>query len=373
MYALIGAPAIWLFVAIIRLIPSGVGLTFLSRAQNSFYSYVNLEIILLPLAAVLLAHLIQPRHRQARLVTVVALIEYAVAAFFAVVFGFLIAIVKIAGSSIRVAFEELLVRVAWLAVFAVAAYAVFMVWQTLYSAPKPQPSPYGSSPYGSSPYGGPQQAPHGGPQQHSQPPWGQPQQGQQGGYPGQAPYGQPGGGQPGGFPGPQPGGAQQPGASAGSQGGASAEPWGQAPAWGGPTTQQPAVNYPQGAPFSSPPASPSPASAPPSFGAPASAPPSFGAPASSPPSFGAPSSAPPAYPGAGQSSDYPGAGQPSSEYSNGGQAPTPPPGPFAPSPGHPHGTPQPPAGGYADPTAAIPAHNPDDDRTEVFRQDPPRT
>ena len=128
-YAFVAAPAVWLFVAIIRLVPSGIGQDFLTRVQNSFYSYVNVEIILLPLAAVLLSTLVEPRHRHARLITVAALAEYAVAGFFAVVFGFLIGIVKIAGFSIRVAFEELLVRAAWLAVFALAAYAVFLIWR----------------------------------------------------------------------------------------------------------------------------------------------------------------------------------------------------------------------------------------------------
>lgn len=54
-YALVGAPAVWLFVAMIRLIPSGVGQDFLTRTQNAFYSFVNIEHVVLPLAAVLLA------------------------------------------------------------------------------------------------------------------------------------------------------------------------------------------------------------------------------------------------------------------------------------------------------------------------------
>src|SRR3954454_20009438 len=147
-YALVAAPALWLFVAVIRLIPSGVGQDFLTRVQNSFYSFVNIEMLVLPLAAVLLATMVQPAHKHAKLITVAALVEYAVAAFFAVVFGFLIALVKIAGWSIRVAFEEFLVRVAWLAVFALAAYAVFLIWRTLYytARPKPQPGMYGQPP-----------------------------------------------------------------------------------------------------------------------------------------------------------------------------------------------------------------------------------
>ncbi|OJF10326.1 hypothetical protein [Couchioplanes caeruleus] len=239
-YALVAAPAVWLFVAIIRLVPSGVGQDFLTRAQNSFYSYINVETILLPLAAVLLATLVTPRHRNARLITVVALVEYAVAAFFAVLFGFLIAIVKLAGFSVRVAFEELLVRVAWLAVFAVAAYAVFSIWRALFHTPKPAPQPgmYGQPPqqWGQQPQPG--FAPPG------QPHPGQPHPGQP--YPGQPYPGQPQPGQP--YPG-----AQQ-------------QAWGQPSGWGQPTAAHPQA---QPAPGSSAP----PASAPPASAPPASAPP----------------------------------------------------------------------------------------------------
>ena len=290
-YALVAAPAIWLFVAVIRLIPSGVGQDFLTRVQNSFYSFVNIELIALPLAAVLLATLVQPVHKHAKLITIAALVEYAVAAFFAIIFGFLIALVKIAGWSVRVAFEEFLVRAAWLAVFAAAAYAVFLIWRNLFYTPKPkaQPGMYGQ------------------PQQWQQQPYGQPGYPQQPGQPGFAPPpGQPGYGQPG---------PQQPGQ------------WGQPPAgqqgWGTP-------------------------------------------PASAPPASAPPASAPPA------------SAQP---------APGTPPGPFAPAPGHPqapgaysqqaypqptYGQPQQQPGGYADPTQALPHHNPDDaDRTRVVGEEPP--
>ncbi|MFC3381278.1 hypothetical protein ACFOHP_05055 [Couchioplanes caeruleus subsp. azureus] len=246
-YALVAAPAVWLFVAIIRLIPSEVGQDFLTRAQNSFYSYVNVETILLPLAAVLLATLVGPRHRNARLITVVALVEYAVAAFFAVLFGFLIAIVKLAGFSVRVAFEELLVRVAWLAVFAVAAYAVFSIWRALFQTPKPAPQPgmYGQP----APQWG--QHPHPGFAAPGHPHPAQPHPGQP--YPGQPHPGQP-------YPGPQ-------------------QTWGQPPAWGQPTAAQPTAAPPPAPPVPGTPPEPSapppapPASAPPASAAPAPAPP----------------------------------------------------------------------------------------------------
>jgi hypothetical protein len=180
-YVLVAAPAAMLFVAIIRLIPSGVGLDFGSRAQDSFYSYVNVPTIFFPLGAVLLALLVRPPHPRAKLITMIALIEYAVAGVFAIVFGILVGLIKIASFSVRTAFEELLVRAAWLAVFAVAAYATYRIWRNLFYTPKPKPQP---GLYGQPQYGVPGTYP------------GQP------GYrqPGQAGVASPGYGQPGGQP-----------------------------------------------------------------------------------------------------------------------------------------------------------------------------
>jgi len=313
-YAFVAAPALWLFVAVIRLIPSGVGQDFLTRVQNCFYSFVNVELIVLPLAAVLLATAIQPAHKHAKLITIAALIEYAVAAFFAVAFGFFIALVKLADFSARVAFEELLVRGAWLAVFAAAAYAVFLIWRNLFYTPRPkaQPGMYGQPPQWQQQYGQP----------------GYPQPGQPGfpppaGYPGYAP------------PGPtqpqnQPAGPTQPLHPAG----------------------YPQPGQPQPGQWGQPPAAPG-------WGAPTSAPPAYAQPA-----FAPPASAPPAAPVS---------AQPTSSG-----APGTPPGPFAPAPGHPqapgpYGQPAyPPQPGYADPTQAIPHRDSDDDdRTRIVGEDPP--
>ncbi|MFI7598691.1 hypothetical protein [Actinoplanes sp. NPDC049681] len=318
-YALVAAPAVWLFVAIIRLVPSGVGQDFLTRVQNSFYSYVNVEIILLPLAAVLLSTLVEPRHRHARLITVVALVEYAVAGFFGVVFGFLIGIVKIAGFSIRVAFEELLVRAAWLAVFAVAAYAVYLVWRTLFHTPRPQQQP--------GVYGQPQQ------------PWGQ-----------QPPYGQPQPGQP--------------------------QAWGQ-PAWGQPTSQQPTVQQgfaPQAPPASAPPAYPGPAMTGP--GAPGPGTPGPGTPGPGTPGPGTPGPGTPG-PGMPPGPFVPAPGNPHSAQ----PAYAPPPmhqvPPVHSAPPVPSAPPAPPGqhqspGGPADPTQTLPARGDDEDRTRIVGEEPPR-
>jgi hypothetical protein len=133
-------------------------------------------------------------------------IEYAVMAAFGVFFGVLFGLInEAAHNGVRSAFEGLLVRVAWLAVFGVAAYAVYLIWRNLFYTPKPKPQP---GVYGQPSYGAP------------------------GTYPGQPGYGPPPG-QPGpGYPPPPPG---QQGFAPGTYG----QP---APAWNQPPTTMPAPN-----------------------------------------------------------------------------------------------------------------------------------
>ena len=165
---LVVAPAVMLFVAVIRLIPSIDGDTFGTRAQASFDGFINLASIGLPLLGVLLATLVRPEHPRAKLITTVALGQYAVQVFFGVLFGFLIGLVGIAGFSLRLAFEEFLRRGAWLAIFGIAAFAVFQIWRNRYYTPRPKPVPgmYGQ-PVQSGPQYGP---PQGAPQQYGPPP-----------------------------------------------------------------------------------------------------------------------------------------------------------------------------------------------------------
>jgi len=354
-YALVAATAVFLFVAIIRLIPGGVGETFASRTQESFYNFVSLPTIGFPLVAVLLALLIKPQHPKANLIVLAAAVEYAVAAFFGVIFGILVGLVQIAGLSVRTAFEELLVRVAWLGVFAVVAFAVYQIWRNLFYTPKPkpvsQPGMYGQPQYGvpgtypgQPGYGQPgapaqqwgQQPIPGAP---GQPAWGQP------GAPGQPAPGQPGYGQPGapGQPAPSQPGYGQPGAPG--------QPAPSQPGYGQPTYGQPAYGQPSTAPAWGQPVVPG-------FPAqPVSAQPASAAPASAPPAPAAPASAPPAAP----------------------------PGPYAPAPGYPspatptYGTP--PSGQYGNPalpsdfseaTQAVPRYQPqEDDRTQIVGNERP--
>ena len=317
-YALVAATAVFLLVAVIRLIPGGVGESFASRTQDSFYNFVSLPTIGFPLGAVLLALLIKPQHPKAKLIVLAAAIEYAVAAFFAVIFGILVGLVQIAEFSVRSAFEELLARIAWLAVFAVVAFATYQIWRNLFYTPKPKPQ-LGM--------------------------YGQPQFGAPGAYPGQPGYGQPG------APGPQWGQQPAPGAPgqpAWGQPGAPGQPAPGQPGFGQPAYGQPAYGQPPAPPAWAQPASghpeqpvsAQPASAQP--GSPASAEPAS-APPAAPPGLFAPAPGHPQYPAA------------PSTYG------TPPPGQY--------GTPQPPAD-FSEPTQAVPRYQPPgDDRTPMVGDD----
>ena len=339
----VAAPAVLLFVAVLRLIPSTVGEDFGSRTQDSFYSFVNVPVIVLPLLAVLLATLIRPVHPRARVITMVALVEYAVAAVFGVVFGIFVGLVRIADFSVRVAFEELLVRLTWLAIFGVAAYAIFQIWRNLYHVPRAVTPP--------GMYGQPQQY---GPQGQ---PYGPPPHGQQ--YPPQ-PY-------PTQQFGPQQFGPQQFGSQQFGSQPAPGQQYSAPPAWG----QPPAPAHPVSTqPGSAQPGSAQPASGHWEPGRPASGPqhvpgspvgePASGHSGSARPEIDRPvdgerpvdrerSVAAPAW-----SHATPPSGQPST-----------PPGPFAPAPGHPPAPPAP--GAYG----AAPGTPSDDERTRQLHDDGP--
>ncbi|MEV6299523.1 hypothetical protein AB0M02_08970 [Actinoplanes sp. NPDC051861] len=243
-YALAGLPAVLLFVAVIDLF----GADFVGGTRYSFGSFVNLVTIFFPLAAVLLALGVKPIHPKARIIVLTAVVEYGVVAFFGLIFGVLFGVSSIASDDPGAAFTELLSRVAWLAVLALAAWAVLNIWRGLYSVPKPpkQPGVYGQPQYPQPPYGQPQYG-----QPYGQPPYGQtPPPGQPPFAPQPPPFGAP----------PQPGYGQQPGAPAAPVYG---QPAGQ-PGWNQPPVPTPPVAAPptsgapapgaqvSGAPFSDP-------------------------------------------------------------------------------------------------------------------------
>nr|WP_204341928.1 hypothetical protein [Micromonospora terminaliae] len=238
---LLGANAVLLFVGLLRLlVPADDYSTFSGRAGSTFFAFVGLESAVLPVLAVLLGTHVRPVLPKAKLITQVALVEYAVGAFFGALTFLVWLVGRLADGEVLDAFLGLLTRVAWLAVFAVAAFVVFKIWRTLYYVPKPKPQP---GVYGQAQPGWPQQPGQGYPAP--------------GGYPGVPP-------QPGGYPHPGPYGPPQ-----------SAPPFNAAP------QSSPPFGAPQsGPPFGAPPQGPQ--SAPPYGGAPHPAPP-FGQPPSADP------------------------------------------------------------------------------------------
>ncbi|WP_229399680.1 hypothetical protein [Micromonospora okii] len=324
-FVLLGANAVLLFVGLIRLLAPTQYSTFYSRAGSGFFSFAGLEAAVLPVLAVLLAAHVAPVARRAKVITQVALAEYAFGALFGALTLLIWTVDRLAKAEVLDAFLGLLMRAAWLAIFAAGAFVVFRIWRVLYYTPKPKPAP--------GVYGQPQP---GWPQQPGQP-------GQQGGW--GAP-GQQGGWSGGGYP------AQgQPGTG---QFGQPTAPYGQ-----------------PGAPFA-----PAPASAPPFAAAPQSSPP-FAAPQSSPP-FAAPQSSPP-FAAAPQSA--PPAPQPGSPFAATPQSAPPAPQSAPPFPAaQPQSAPpfgQPPS---AEPTQAIPQQptgpgasdghqDGDAERTERFRRE----
>ncbi|MFF0172587.1 hypothetical protein [Micromonospora profundi] len=307
--ALLGANAVFLFVGLIRLFTPNDYVDITDRAGGAFFTFIGVEAVVLPLLAVLLATHISPIVPKAKLITQVALIEYALSVLFGTLTLLIWTVGRLAETEILDALLGVLSRFAWLVIFGVAAWVVFTVWRKLFYVPKPKSQP--------GVYGQPQQ---GWPQQQG----GWPAQGQQGGQPqgGWPAPGQPGGQQQDGWPaqGQQQGGQQQDGWPAQGQqqggqqqGGWPGQPGGQQqegwPQGGQPGQQggQPQAQFPgqygqsapsfQSAPQSAPPAPqsapPFPQSGPPFPTAPQSAPPVNAAPQSAPP---APQSAPPAPP-----------------------------------------------------------------------------
>ncbi|MFI6268315.1 hypothetical protein [Micromonospora zamorensis] len=252
--ALLGANAVFLFVGLLRLIAPNDYSSFTDRAGSAFYAFIGVEAVVLPLLAVLLATHVSPVLPKAKLITQVALAEYAVSALFGTLTMLIWTVGRLAEAEILDALLGVLTRFAWMVIFAVAAWVVYTVWRAHYYVPRPKPQP---GVYGQAQPGWPQQ-------QGGWPTQGQPGGQPQGGWP--AP-GQPGGypqaGQPGGYP--QAGQYGQP--SPPFQAPQSAPPHPQS----GPPHPQSAPPHPQSAPpfpQSGPPANPAPQSAPPSPAAP---------------------------------------------------------------------------------------------------------
>ncbi|MER7458244.1 hypothetical protein [Micromonospora sp. NPDC126480] len=229
-FVLLGANAVFLFVGLLRLLTPNGYVT--GRAGSTFFAFAGIEAVVLPLLAVLLATHLRPVVPRAKLITQVAIGEYAVSAALGGLTFLIWSFGRLAEGEVLDAFLGLLTRLAGLALLLTAGFAVYRVWRTLYHVPKPKPQP---GMYGTPQPGWP--GGHPGGQYPGQPGW--PGGGQSGGgHPGQS--GWPGAGQSGGWTAPTQYGA----------------PYGQpAPPFPGTPSPTPPAN-----PAPTPPANPAPAS-----------------------------------------------------------------------------------------------------------------
>ncbi|MFV2101769.1 hypothetical protein [Micromonospora sp. LOL_024] len=194
---LLGANAVFLFVGLIRLLtPQGAHSTVTGRAESSFSAFIGVEAVVLPVLAVLLATHLAPVVARAKLITQVALGEYAASAVLGGLTLLIWVVGRLAEGQVFDAMTGMLSRAAWVALFAVAAYVVWSVWQRLYHVPRPRAEPglYGTPQPGWPHPGGPGQAGY-----------------QTGGWPPVQPGGWPGGDQSAGYGGAQPGHPARPG------------------------------------------------------------------------------------------------------------------------------------------------------------------
>jgi hypothetical protein len=150
---LLGANALLLFVGLIDLfVPFSDSSTFTGRAGGSFFDFAGIEGIVLPILAVLLATHIAPPVARAKLITQVALIEYAVSAVFAAVAFLAWLFGALADGELRSAFTGTLVRIAYAAIFLSVAFLVYKVWRAHYYVPKPKPQRQQPGVYGQPSY-----------------------------------------------------------------------------------------------------------------------------------------------------------------------------------------------------------------------------
>jgi hypothetical protein len=173
---LLAVNALFLLLTVLDFILALGGDGFTARANAHFESFVGLTSIALPLIAVLIATHIRPVVPHGRMITVLAIAEYAVSGLFgliAIFAGFLGTLVNApsfdSDGAVRQALTGFLGRIGMFALLALAAFLVLRVYLGLYSAPRPAHHP-GYPPYGQAAgYGYPQGAGHAYPQGAGQP------------------------------------------------------------------------------------------------------------------------------------------------------------------------------------------------------------
>ncbi|MFF5230345.1 hypothetical protein [Dactylosporangium sp. NPDC000521] len=161
-FVLLGATAAYLLAGFISLLTS-LDNNVLLNAGGTFGRFVNLQTILLPVLAVLVATHIDPVVPKAKVIVLVGLVEYGVAALF----GLILLLASLIGdldteSGLRAtsALTIFLTRLADLALLGLVFFLVIRVYLGAYAPPKPAPGVYGQPayPYGQQPgYQHPQQ------------------------------------------------------------------------------------------------------------------------------------------------------------------------------------------------------------------------
>jgi len=152
--ALLGGNAVFLLIAVLSLFFTfdNWAIGFGARADATFNDFSGLIAIGFPVIAVLLATHIPPMVGRARVITLVALGEYAVSGFFGLIafigrFASRLDSPPVLGESgLRRAFEGLFGGMIWLGLLAFAAYVVYRVWAIVFFVPKPRyayPPTYG--------------------------------------------------------------------------------------------------------------------------------------------------------------------------------------------------------------------------------------
>lgn len=176
-FVFLGANALLLFVGLLRLLTSAT--SGAERAGSPFAAFVGLEAVLLPLLAVWLATHRHPVLPRAKLITQVALGQYAVSTVLGALILLIGSVDQLASGEVLAAFLGFLSRLAGLVLLLLAGFVVFRIWRRLYYVPKPKPQP---GVYGAPQAGWPAPPPGGQPgAPGSQPSWPGPSQG--GGWP----------------------------------------------------------------------------------------------------------------------------------------------------------------------------------------------
>ena len=143
------APLALLFFTLIVLLfdsgPTNFGSTFSDRANATFGDFVSAVTIFLPLVGVLLATHVKPPVGKAKVITLLALIGYGVAALLGLVTmfaGFIRTVGLDVSGAVLHSFVTLFVRLIMLALLAFAGFVVLRIFLGAYTAPKPAPGGY---------------------------------------------------------------------------------------------------------------------------------------------------------------------------------------------------------------------------------------